>query len=575
MSLAQRDTQSRRVWLRLGLLQGLLVGLALALGTWAPDALAMIRGPVRAVTASLPLGLLALLLLGALAGWLAAWAGRAWASLLIWILAATLMILAIGHLPYEGRSLIIWLSDRRAWGLPIYPSSETAQTALALGGFFVLLVLATLGLLQPYRLEGIAGETDRGGRLEARGWFLLLLPLPLILITGIIADSIVNRPLRTAPQMVHEAIRVGRTYEGDLFALSLERGLNYNAISGVRGQMSAEYRLSIGASDLELNQTVFVVADFDNGAWIQCRVVNEQLSFCYDASLPYTQGFASLLASGQTPEDCPGCSIWAGDELRTWLAERRGHWRGTPQVTRLAQWGSYVLMRAESASGDYALECLFQGVSPVFLESCQVVRGPETRALALPTAGAGNSVPLVAAGVAAEGPAPAPSPERETIRLEAAMWDPRDRLGPPPLSEPPTQVELGHYAYYLSCMVCHGDQGQGLAAWREVLPEEDRDCWQSRCHAANHPPGGFQFPAYAPPVMGPGTLAGYQTAAELHDSLRARMPWQAPGLLPAEEYWQITAYLAQAHGADLGTELLTVERAVAIRLHGEPAGTSP
>jgi hypothetical protein len=365
------DVQTRRLFLRLGLRNGLLIGLALALGAWASDAISLSTSHVQLLYPSLLLGCLALLLLGGLGGWLAAWLGRAFAGGLVWLLVAGLMIWTIGHLPYEGRSLTVWLADRRFWGLPIYPFSSPAQSCLMMAGFFVVLLLTILGLLQDYRLEGISPGINTGGRLDGRAWFLLLLPLPLVLGVGLIADNLVNSPLRVAPQLVHEAIRTGRTYPGDLFELSLERGVNYNAISGVRDQMSAHYSLSIGEVELGAANTIFVVAHFDNGAWVNCRVVANQLSFCYDASLPYHRGFSALLTTGETPEDCPRCAVKVNDEQRAWLLAQSENFADSPRITRLAQWGSYVLMRAESPGSDYAVECLFNGTSLVRLERCQ------------------------------------------------------------------------------------------------------------------------------------------------------------------------------------------------------------
>jgi hypothetical protein len=367
------DVQTRRLSLRLGLRNGLLIGLALALGAWAPDAISLSTSHVRLLYPSLLLGCLALLLLGGLAGWLATWFGRAFASGLIWLLAASLMAWTIGHLPYEGRSLTVWLADRRFWGLPVYTFSPPAQWRMVMAGFFIVLLLVILGLLQNYRLEGIPVGINTGGRMGCRAWFSLILPLPLVLGVGLIADNLVNSPLRVAPKHVHEAIRTGRTYPGDLFELSLERGVNYNAISGVRDQMSESYSLLIGEVDLGVASTIFVVAHFDNGAWINCRVVADQLSFCYDASPPYQQGFSALLTTGETPEDCLLCKIKVNDEQRDWLLARSGYFAGSPRLTRLAQGGSYVLMHAESPDGDYAVECLFKGISPVRLEHCREV----------------------------------------------------------------------------------------------------------------------------------------------------------------------------------------------------------
>ncbi len=130
------------------------------------------------------------------------------------------------------------------------------------------------------------------------------------------------------------------------------------------------------------------------------------------------------------------------------------------------------------------------------------------------------------------------------------MGDIRDRLAPPPLSDPPTLVELGHTQYYLYCMVCHGDRGQGLTAeWRNAGDPADANCWQSRCHASNHPPDGFELPRYAPPLIGDYALARFATIGDLHQYIQLAMPWHMPGFLEDEQYRRIAVYLADANGA--------------------------
>lgn len=167
------------------------------------------------------------------------------------------------------------------------------------------------------------------------------------------------------------------------------------------------------------------------------------------------------------------------------------------------------------------------------------------------------------------------SPPAQATREPGMMFDPADRLAPPPMSDPPTQVEQGHYVYYLSCMVCHGDRGQGLTdEWRGALDPADQNCWQSKCHAPNHPPEGFELPRTAPAIIGPGRLAHHQIAAGLYQYIRARMPWQAPGLLSDEEYWQLTAFLIDANGLPLGEAPLGPENAANVRLDQQASAVS-
>jgi hypothetical protein len=143
-----------------------------------------------------------------------------------------------------------------------------------------------------------------------------------------------------------------------------------------------------------------------------------------------------------------------------------------------------------------------------------------------------------------------------------------DRLAAPPTVYPPTQADQGAQVYYLVCMACHGDRGQGLTAeWRGALDPPDQNCWQSRCHAANHPPDGFVFPHDVPPVIGPSMAARFANGLELYQYLKTRMPWQAPGMRSDEEYWQLTAHLLRWNGVDPGSEPLTPERAANLWLN--------
>ena len=140
-------------------------------------------------------------------------------------------------------------------------------------------------------------------------------------------------------------------------------------------------------------------------------------------------------------------------------------------------------------------------------------------------------------------------------------------LDPPPTVIPPTQISQGANVYYLVCMAYHGDHGQGLTdEWRGLLDEPDRNCWQSKCHAANHPPEGFVFPKIVPALASPGMLARFDTALDLYLYVKNDMPFQAPGSLSEEEYWQLTAFLLSLNHIDPGLLPLNADRAAGIGL---------
>ena len=132
-----------------------------------------------------------------------------------------------------------------------------------------------------------------------------------------------------------------------------------------------------------------------------------------------------------------------------------------------------------------------------------------------------------------------------------------NRLAEPTLPALPSQADHGAQVYWLSCLPCHGDKGQGLTdEFRTTYPPEEQYCWNRGCHGEVPYEQGFTIPKTIPALIGPTTLAKFTDAAQLHAYIRAAMPFWKPGSLTDEDAWRVTAFLLrQNHLWDDTTEL--------------------
>jgi cytochrome c5 len=139
-----------------------------------------------------------------------------------------------------------------------------------------------------------------------------------------------------------------------------------------------------------------------------------------------------------------------------------------------------------------------------------------------------------------------------------------------------TQADYGAEVYRLVCSACHGDRGQGLTAdWIATWAPADQNCWKSKCHAANHPPDGFSLPHYVPPVAGASFFARYKNALDVYNYISQSMPWQDPGYLVADQFWQATAFLLRLNGLDPGKQVLNAQNAASFMISQPAAQTTP
>jgi hypothetical protein len=126
---------------------------------------------------------------------------------------------------------------------------------------------------------------------------------------------------------------------------------------------------------------------------------------------------------------------------------------------------------------------------------------------------------------------------------------PFERLAEPTLPAQASQADQGAQDFWLYCLPCHGDKGQGLTdEFRTTYPPEEEYCWERGCHGEVPYESGFTLPNKIPAVIGQSTLAKFSDAAQLNSYVRATMPFWKPGSLTEEEAWRVTAFMLRENG---------------------------
>lgn len=128
------------------------------------------------------------------------------------------------------------------------------------------------------------------------------------------------------------------------------------------------------------------------------------------------------------------------------------------------------------------------------------------------------------------------------------------------------QGAQGKALFDFHCATCHGLQGGGIAEALRRFPLPEQNCWQSKCHTFNHPPEGFIFPKYVPPLFNRGALSRFTSAQDVFDFVTTNMPFQDPGRLSTEEYWAVVSYILNRRDLPLN-QTLDNQTAAGILLH--------
>jgi hypothetical protein len=353
---------------------GVIFGLAFALFTWGRDGLILSSNAADAPWAKLLLGLPIALAIGLLAGWLTAVSSTIIVSIVVWTVAAALLTLIAGHMPFEGGNLAAWLADRRFWGEAIIPFDHAAGVRTTVLFVVNTMVGAAVGFVEERAVEWTWDRTTADDRMNWRSWGVLLLTcIFMALIPTISIDGYINQPLRDPLQVVNELVTL--TVAGTAQELVEARGTGYRTIEPFRDLLSRQYVSHFVAFDSNTENwySAYVDVAFDDGFVLRCATSGRNVLYCDDFGEKFTGWMGDLVHAGLYDE-----RLWLDERMRrltvddavvNWLAARREQLGENFQVSRDGQQGGWILMSARFDNG-FEILCRFQGATPIRVDQC-------------------------------------------------------------------------------------------------------------------------------------------------------------------------------------------------------------
>jgi hypothetical protein len=362
INLQQTDNGRQRFIRRTGFIYGAIFAIAFGLALWGPDANALRAASVYLWWGKLAVGLVLILPLGMLTGWLAAsvrWTGLA---ILLWVAAGLLITVIAGHVGYEGLSWLTMLSDP-------YPSSNSmfafTSSSAAVTGIATIMGMGLgllISLLSLWATNRAWEHSNRSNQLSLRSIFALIVGVFPILIIAPMQDFQINATLRSGFEQTAKAIKATADPKVDLLAARLP------FMESVRPLITPNFTMYwVSASSDQQILTTDIL--FDNGVLLRCNANTYVVGPCVQINKDFPEWMTELMTAGHLT--CTYCGVQTDRATRRWLALSLPSLQGVKlQSIQMLQYQSgRIYERATFENGDQ-IDCRFSGASPVVVDLC-------------------------------------------------------------------------------------------------------------------------------------------------------------------------------------------------------------
>ena len=260
----------------LGLIYGLVGGLAFAVFTWGVDAWLLAQANATFFWVKFIPGLIICVLAGGIVGWLTIRFDRHWVALLLWSLLALLFTWLITWLPLKFTPYIenVLNPDLAQW---LNYSKVEQLIQFGVTGFLIVGFAAIISGLLEINLVEHAFTTPYG----LAPIIIMFVSLISFGLAGSASDQLLNVNLREPVEVVDNLFQFAADNQGQEVPVDIARKIHLsalNAVTDLDDLLGTSRQLTLVSFDPALGM-MDIIVDFD-GSLVKCTVIYAQPTNC-------------------------------------------------------------------------------------------------------------------------------------------------------------------------------------------------------------------------------------------------------------------------------------------------------
>jgi hypothetical protein len=270
-----------------GMLYGMVAGLAFSIFAWGIDAVLLASSHGALPWVKILPGLIICLLSGSLVGWLTIRFENHLLALGLWIALAVFFSRLIIWIPLKISPIFIRFLDSDLGAYLKYPYYDSLNQNAWFSFGAIVIVALICGLLEINLIEQA---------LFSSGSFAVLVPLLLCFfgfaLAGKTGDSMLNQQIREPVLAVDDLLQfavenIDQEVPGDV-----ARSMHLGATNTIKDYLPLERRVIMSNFDESIGQ-VDVLVDF-SGIWVRCTAIYNQVTYCKPAQNPPGTRFLNI-----------------------------------------------------------------------------------------------------------------------------------------------------------------------------------------------------------------------------------------------------------------------------------------
>ncbi|HEY5269156.1 MAG TPA: hypothetical protein VII97_02390 [Anaerolineales bacterium] len=258
----------------IGMIYGIVSGLAFAVATWGWDGYSLSRSHAYLPWLNLSVALVFCAVVGAAAGWLTARFESSLLGSFFWLISASLFAWLVNILPLQVSPFIVSKINPQLGGLLNYTKDAEIGFRFGLAAAWIIPFALIVGVTQLPITESSVFSTSFFGKIIP-----FFFGIAVICISGTFADSMINAHFRDAITSIDNTIQFTLDNKNNpQMDEDLARKMHASSLDAVKEYVVESRYLLVRGYDKTFGQ-IHVLIRFED-KWVDCMIIYAQPSFC-------------------------------------------------------------------------------------------------------------------------------------------------------------------------------------------------------------------------------------------------------------------------------------------------------